>query len=490
MRADRATDLWQHSPVREYPFYIGGTPCRSGRSLEVINPFNGSVVGQTWLAGENELEAAAHAAVGATGRMRGLATYERAEILSRISRLLADNREDVARTLAGEVGKPIRDALTETDRATQTFQFAAEAARNVTGEVIPLDLAPHARGRMGIVQRVPIGPVAAISPFNFPLNLSAHKIAPALAAGNPIVLKPATKTPLSALTLGRFAAEAGAPEGAVSVLPMDRKTGDRLVTDPRFKLLTFTGSSEVGWDMKARAGRKKVILELGGNAAVIVDESADLAFAAARIAAGGFTLAGQSCISVQRVFVHEAIAAGFTGRLVDAVKALKAGDPLDPATDVGPMIDQGETERVQSWIEEAVNAGARVLTGGRALGGALYAPTVLEGAPPDAKVCAEEAFAPLVVLTRFADFEDALAQVNASVFGLQAGVFTASLEHAMLAFDRLEVGGVLVNDVPTWRVDHMPYGGVKDSGLGREGPRYTIEEMTEPRLLVINRQLS
>ena len=466
--------------MREYPFYIGGKPSRSGRPLEVINPFDGSVVGQTWLAGENELEAATQAAVGATGRMRGLATYERAEILSRISRFLADNREDVARTLAGEVGKPIRDALTETDRATMTFQFAAEAARNITGEVIPLDLAPHARGRMGIVQRVPIGPIAAISPFNFPLNLSAHKIAPAIAAGNPIVLKPATKTPLSALTLGRFAAEAGAPDGAVSVLPMDRKTGDRLVTDPRFKLLTFTGSSDVGWDMKARAGRKKVILELGGNAAVIVDESADLAFAAARIVSGGFTLAGQSCISVQRVFVHDAVAAGFTGRLVDAVKALKVGDPLSPATDVGPMIDQGETERVQSWIEEAVNAGGRVLTGGRVLGGALYAPTVLEGAPPDAKVCAEEAFAPLVVLTRFADFEEALAQVNASVFGLQAGVFTASLEHAMLAFDRLEVGGVLVNDVPTWRVDHMPYGGVKDSGLGREGPRYTIEEMTEP----------
>ena len=476
--------------MREYPFFIGGNPSRSERSLEVTNPFDGSVVGQTWLAGDAEFDAAAEAAVAATSRMAALAAFERGEILSRISRLLAENRDDVARTLAGEAGKPIRDALTETDRATMTFHIAAEAARNISGEVIPLDLAPHARGRMGIVRRVPIGPIAAISPFNFPLNLSAHKIAPAIAAGNPIVLKPATKTPLSAVTLGRFAAEAGAPEGAVSVLPMDRKTGDRLVTDPRFKLLTFTGSSEVGWDMKARAGRKKVILELGGNAAVIVDESADLAFAASRIAAGGFTLAGQSCISVQRVFVHEAVAAGFTGRLVDAVNALKAGDPLNPTTNVGPMIDEKETERIQSWIEEAVNAGAKVLTGGRRLGGALYAPTVLEGAPPDAKVCAEEAFAPLVVVTRFADFTDALTQVNASVFGLQAGVFTGLLEHALLAFDRLEVGGVIVNDVPTWRVDHMPYGGVKDSGLGREGPRYTIEEMTEPRLLVINRQRS
>jgi len=476
--------------VREYPFFIGGQPGRSGRTLEVVNPFDGSVVGQTWLAGDAELDAAADAAVGATERMRDLAAYERGEILMRISRLLVQHREDVARTLAGEVGKPIRDAQTETDRAAMTFHIAAEAARNIGGELVPLDLAPHARGRMGIVRRVPIGPVAAISPFNFPLNLSAHKIAPAIAAGNPIVLKPATKTPLSALTLGRFAVEAGAPPGAVSVLPMDRKTGDRLVTDPRFKLLTFTGSSDVGWDMKARAGRKKVILELGGNAAVIVDESADLAFAARRIAAGGFTLAGQSCISVQRVFVHEAVAAGFTSRLVDAVNALKAGDPLSADTDVGPMIDEGEAGRVQTWVDEAVGAGARVLAGGRRLGGAMYAPTVLAGAPPDAKVCAEEAFAPLVVLTTFADFTEALALVNASVFGLQAGVFTSTLEHALLAFDRLEVGGVIVNDVPTWRVDHMPYGGVKDSGLGREGPRYTIEEMTEPRLLVINRQLS
>ena len=476
--------------MREYPFFIGGQPGRSGRTLEVVNPFDGSVVGQTWLAGDAELDAAADAAVGATERMRNLAAYERAEILTRISRLLVQEREEVARTLAGEVGKPIRDAQTETDRAAMTFQVAAEAARNIGGELVPMDLAPHARGRLGIVRRVPIGPIAAISPFNFPLNLSGHKIAPAIAAGNPIVLKPATKTPLSALTLGRFAVEAGAPPGAVSVLPMDRKTGDRLVTDPRFKLLTFTGSSDVGWDMKARAGRKKVILELGGNAAVIVDESADLAFAAKRIATGGFTLAGQSCISVQRVYVHDAVAAGFTSRLVDAVNALKAGDPLSADTDVGPMIDEGEAGRVQTWVDEAVGAGARVLAGGRRLGGAMYAPTVLAGAPPDAKVCAEEAFAPLVVLTAFADFKEALAQVNASAFGLQAGVFTSTLEHALLAFDRLEVGGVIVNDVPTWRVDHMPYGGVKDSGLGREGPRYTIEEMTEPRLLVINRQLS
>jgi glyceraldehyde-3-phosphate dehydrogenase (NADP+) len=422
--------------------------------------------------------------------MRQLPAYERAAILSRVSAKLTERREEVARTLAGEAGKPIRDALVETDRAAMTFQVAAEAARHLHGELLPLDLAPHGRGRIGIVRRVPIGPVAAIAPFNFPLNLTAHKIAPAIAAGNPIVLKPATKTPLSALYLAEFAVTAGLPDGAISVLPMERKTGDRLVTDPRFKLLTFTGSSAVGWDMKARAGKKKVILELGGNAGVVVDEGADLSFAVARVVAGGFALAGQSCISVQRVFLHDAVAKEFTSRLLDAVDKLKTGDPLDAATDLGPMIDAGEAERVDTWIQEAVRAGARVLTGGRRLGGSLYAPTVLTHVPADAKVCAQEAFAPLLVLSTFASFRDALGQVNASTYGLQAGVFTPSLEHAMLAFDLLEVGGVIVNDVPTWRIDHMPYGGVKDSGLGREGPRYTIEEMTEPRLLVINRLLS
>jgi acyl-CoA reductase-like NAD-dependent aldehyde dehydrogenase len=475
--------------VVEFPFSLAGKPGRSNRPLDVINPYDGSVVGRTWLAGDDEFDAAADAAVAAAPAMRALATFERADILTRIAEAVAAHREDVARVLAGEVGKPIRDALTETDRATMTFRVAADAARHIEGEVIPLDLAPHAKGRMGILRRVPIGPIAAISPFNFPLNLSAHKIAPALAAGNPIVLKPATKTPLSAVTLARFAVDAGLPAGAISVLPMDRRTGDRLVTDGRFKLLTFTGSSAVGWDMKARAGKKKVILELGGNAGVIVDDTADLAFAAARVASGGFTLAGQSCISVQRIFVHEAVVSTFTSRVLEAVNKLKTGDPLDPATDVGPMIDTGEADRVQSWIDEAVRAGGKVLAGGRRLEGALYAPTVLSDVPADAKVCAEEAFAPLVVLATFRNFREAIDQVNASSYGLQAGVFTSTLEHAMLAFDLLEVGGVIVNDVPTWRVDHMPYGGVKNSGLGREGPRYTIEEMTEPRLLVINRQL-
>jgi glyceraldehyde-3-phosphate dehydrogenase (NADP+) len=419
--------------------------------------------------------------------MRRLPAFERAAVLSAASREIARRKEQIAGTLAAEAGKPIKDALIETERAVMTFQVAAEEARRLGGEYVPMDLAPHGVGRMAIVKRFPVGPVAAISPFNFPLNLTAHKIAPAIAAGNPIVLKPATKTPLSAITLAEVVVGAGLPPEAISVLPMARTTGDRLVTDVRFKLLTFTGSSAVGWDMKARAGKKKVILELGGNAGVIVDASADVEFAAARVAAGGFAFAGQSCIAVQRVYVEASIFDPFTSRLVALVEALKVGDPLDPDTDVGPMIEPAEAERVDEWVREAVSGGARVLTGGKRLGGPVYAPTILSGAPRDARVCTQEVFAPLVVLTPFTSFGDALTEVNRSSYGLQAGVFTSNLERTLQAFDGLDVGGVLINDVPTWRIDHMPYGGVKDSGLGREGPRYTIEEMTEPRLLVINR---
>lgn len=471
----------------EFPFYLAGRPSQHGRALDVVNPFDGSPAGRTWFAGEAELDRAADAAVAAVPAMRRLAAFERAAILARTSAAIQAARESIADTLAREAGKPIRDALTETDRAAMTFFVASEEARRLAGEVVPMDLAPHGRNRIAITRRLPIGPVAAISPFNFPLNLSAHKLAPAIAAGNPVVLKPATKTPLSALTLARLLVESGLPPDAVSVLPMERRTGDRLVADDRFKLLTFTGSSAVGWAMKARAGRKKLILELGGNAGVIVEPSANLEFAATRIAAGGFAYSGQSCISVQRVYVHADVFADFAARLTAMVGALKVGDPLDPATDVGPMIEPGEVDRIEAWVDEAVAAGARVLTGGTRLERTLYAPTILTAVPRDAKVCAREAFAPLVVLEPYSQFEDAVAEVNRSSYGLQAGVFTQNLEQTLRAFDDLEVGGVIVNDVPTWRIDHMPYGGVKDSGLGREGPKYTIEEMTELRLLVINR---
>ena len=458
--------------------------------LEVRNPYDASVVGRVPVAGADEFERAADGAVAGAARMARLPAHERAALLMRVSAAIMAGREEIALTLAAEAGKPLKDARVETDRAAMTFHVAAEEARRLGGELIPMDLAPHGEGRIGLVRRVPIGPIAAISPFNFPLNLSAHKLAPALAAGNSIVLKPATKTPLSAITLGRLLNEAGAPEGAVNVLAMSREVGDRLVTDPRFKLLTFTGSSPVGWAMKARAGRKKVILELGGNAGVIVNSDADVMYAAKRVAAGGFAYAGQSCISVQRVYVHDRVFDAFAAELVSLVEKLKVGDPLDPSTDVGPMIEEDEAARIDGWVKEAVAAGARVLTGGRRLGGAMYAPTVMTEVPRDAKLCAEEVFAPLVGLWRFSKLEDAIAEVNRSRFGLQAGLFTRDLEGTFLAYDALEVGGVIVNDVPTWRIDHMPYGGVKESGLGREGPRYTIEEMTEPKLLVINRATS
>jgi glyceraldehyde-3-phosphate dehydrogenase (NADP+) len=473
----------------EHPFLLAGRWERSPEVLPVTNPWDGGVIGTTWLANGAQVETATAAAVAAADAMRTLPAYERAAILMRAAAVLTRRREEVGRTLAGEAGKPIRDALTEVDRAAMTLQVSGEEARRLGGEVIPLDLAPHGKGRFAILRRFPLGPVAAISPFNFPLNLSAHKLGPAVAAGNPVVLKPATKTPLAALCLAGALEEAGLPAGALSVLPMRRALGDRLVTDERFKLLTFTGSSAVGWEMKARAGKKKVVLELGGNAGVIIDESADVTWAVKRVATGGFAYAGQSCISVQRVFVHERVYDDFARRLVARVGQLVVGDPLDPATDVGPMIDSGEADRIEAWVNEAVADGARVLAGGRRIGPCAYAPTVLEGVPEAARVCAQEVFAPLVALYRFSDFDEAVAAVNRSRYGLQAGVFTNDLPHTLTAFERLEAGGVIVNDVPTYRIDHMPYGGVKDSGVGREGPRYAIEEMTEPRLLVINTEI-
>jgi len=476
--------------THEYPFYLAGQWEKSSRPLTVTNPYDDSVVATTWLADESNVEWATVAAVEAAPAMRQLPAYRRAEILIKASAVLTRRRDEIGQALAGEAGKPIRDALTEVDRAAMTFHVACEEARRLGGEVLPLDLAAHGRGRFGILRRVPLGPVAGISPFNFPLNLSAHKIAPAVAAGNTMVLKPASKTPLSALFLAAALDEAGLPKGALSVLPMSRELGDRLVTDARFKLLTFTGSSPIGWAMKARAGKKKVLLELGGNAGVIIDANANLPYAAQRVVTGGFAYAGQSCISVQRVFVHDDVYDAVAKLLVERVSKLVVGDPLDPATDIGPMIDAGEVDRIEQWVNEAVAQGARVLIGGSRINRSTFAPTILENVPERSKVCAQEVFAPVIGLYRFNDFNEAMAAINRSDFGLQAGVFTNDLQHMLAAYDSIEAGGIIINDVPTWRVDHMPYGGVKDSGTGREGPRYTIEEMTEPRLLVINQAMA
>lgn len=471
---------------KEYPFYCAGGWRTSSSTLEVVNPYDGSIVGVTSFATDRDLDDAIAAAEDAFQTMRAMPTYERANALHRLSAALESRKEEIALLIARESGKPIRDARVEADRGVFTIQNAAEEAKRIGGEMIPLDLLPSSRGRFGITRRVPIGPIAGISPFNFPLNLALHKVAPAIASGNTIVLKPPSHDPLTMLTVAEMIDELGLPKGAVSIMPMDRGVGDRLVTDDRFKLLSFTGSPDVGWDMKRRAGKKKVVLELGGNAGAIIDRDADLDFAVSRVRAGAFAYAGQVCISVQRVYVHRDVFIPFVDKLVAAVATIVTGDPTDPSTELGPMIDEKAAARIDSWVQAAVREGARVLTGGRAHG-RFYEPTVIVDAKRESFVCSREAFAPIVTVFPFDDWSTALDQINDSVFGLQAGVFTSNLEHTLQAFDRLEVGGVIVNDIPMYRIDHMPYGGVKDSGLSREGLRYAIEDMTETRLLVFNR---
>ncbi len=468
-----------------HPILLAGQWVESPDPLVVANPADpGNPAGATYLATAAQYEQAVTAAVAAFEETRRLPAFERGRILRAISAGIAARRDELGALICAEAGKPIRDALVEVDRAVLTFRLGAEEAERLTGEMIPLDLMPASRGRLGVTRRFPIGPVAAISPFNFPLNLAAHKLAPALAAGCSIVLKPPSKDPLTMLTVGEIVAETGLPAGAVSILPMTRDLGDRMVEDDRFKLLTFTGSPSVGWRMKARAGKKKVVLELGGNAGVIVDASADLDWAVRRTLIGAFAYAGQVCISVQRMFIHEDVWEPFMTKFVEGARGLKLGDPADPTTDLGPMVDDTAAARTQRWVDEAVALGGKLLLGGSA-DGTFFAPTILTDTPVSAQVCSNEAFAPLVVAFPFHDFEDAIASVNDSMFGLQTGVFTNDLANSWRAFEALEVGGVIVNDVPTYRIDHMPYGGVKDSGLGREGLRWAIEDMTEIRIMVV-----
>jgi acyl-CoA reductase-like NAD-dependent aldehyde dehydrogenase len=471
--------------AKPHPIFLAGRWVDSPDPLLVSNPADAdNPAGSTFNATDEQYEEAVEAAVAAFQVTRTLPAYERGRILREIAAGIKARREELGRLLSTEAGKPIRDALVEVDRAAVTFRLGAEEAERMVGETIPLDVMPAGKGRMGITRRFPIGPVAGISPFNFPLNLAVHKIAPAIASGCSIVLKPPSKDPLTMLTVGEIIEAAGPPAGSVSILPMTRELGDRMVADPRFKLLTFTGSPSVGWRMKERAGKKRVVLELGGNAGVIVDKTADLDWAVRRTLVGAFAYAGQVCISVQRMFVHEDIWATFMAKVVEGAKGLKVGDPLDASTDVGPMVDGAAASRTQRWVDEAVALGGKVLLGGKADGN-FFAPTILTDVPVTAQVCSNEAFAPLVVAFPFRDFSDAIRQVNDSFFGLQTGLFTNDLTHAWQAFNELEVGGVIVNDVPTYRADHMPYGGVKDSGLGREGLRWAIEDMTELRIMVL-----
>ncbi len=471
------------------PIYLAGKWVTSDDPLPVRNPFSGEVISTTFQATAGQLDEAIIAAERVFPEMRTLPTYDRVDILNRLATKMREHRDEIAQTIVSEAGKPIRDAEVEADRGIFTVVTAAEEAKRIGGDVMSLDLLASSKGRFGITRRFPIGPIAGISPFNFPLNLALHKLAPALASGNPIVLKPPSRDPLTMLLIARLLDEVGVPEGAVSVLPMNRQVGDSMVDDDRFKLLSFTGSPEIGWDMKRRAGKKKVVLELGGNAGVVVDNDADLDFAAERVRIGAFAYAGQVCISVQRVYVVESVYDAFKARLADEAAKIVVGDPMNRETDLGPMIDDKAAARSESWIDDAVKAGARIIAGGKA-DGRFMEPTIIENAPPESFVCSREAFAPLVTLFPVPSFAEAVDSVNDSVYGLQAGVFTNSLEHALYAYESIEAGGVIINDIPTYRIDHMPYGGVKDSGLSREGLKYAIEDMTELRLMVINRLAS
>jgi len=471
--------------TKPHPIFLAGRWVDSPNQLEVANPARpAEPAGVTYNATAEQYEEAVEAAVRAFETTRRLPAYERGAMLRAISAGIRDRREELGRLITLESGKPIRDSLVEVDRAVLTFRLGAEEAERMYGELIPLDLAASSRGRIGVTRRFPIGPIAAISPFNFPLNLAAHKLSPALAAGNTIVLKPPSKDPLTMLTVAEIVEQAGVPAGAVSILPMTRELGDRMVADERFRLLTFTGSPSVGWRMKERAGKKKVVLELGGNAGVIVDETADLDWAVKRTVVGAFTYAGQVCISVQRMFIARPVFDEFIQRFIAAARNIPVGDPLDPETQLGPMVDGAAAQRTERWVREAEELGGRVLLGGRA-DGSFFPPTVLVDTPAEAQVCSNEAFAPLVVAFPFDEFDAAIRGVNDSFYGLQTGVFTNDLARSWQAFDELEVGGVIVNDIPTYRIDHMPYGGVKDSGLGREGLRWSIEDMTELRLMVV-----
>jgi acyl-CoA reductase-like NAD-dependent aldehyde dehydrogenase len=466
-------------------FLLDGQWRTEGEPIEILSPGTRQRVGVTHRATSADAEAAIRAATRAFEVTRRMGGYERQRILSAISSGIEKHSEELARMVALEAGKPIKTARVEVDRAVFTFSVAAEEAVRVGGEYLPLDWQASTAGRWGIVRRFPLGPIAAITPFNFPINLVAHKVAPAIAAGCTIVLKPAPQTPLTSLRLAQIIEQAGWPAGALNVLPLSNEDAGILVSDDRLKLLSFTGSTAVGWALKQKAGKKRVVLELGGNAGVVICADANLEYAADRCVIGGFGYAGQSCISVQRILVEGIAYEKFVSAVVARVQKLKVGNVLDESTDVGPLISEEAARRVIAWIEEAVRDGAKIVCGGHR-NGAMVTPTVLTNTKPDMRVNCMEIFGPVVTVEKFSDYEESLNTLNRSEFGLQAGVFTRDFKRITRAFETLEVGGLMIGEVPTFRIDHMPYGGTKDSGLGREGLRYAIEEMTEPRLLAVN----
>jgi len=467
-----------------YPYYLGNEPVAPNQDLPVVDKYTGEVATRVALADAAAIDRGIALAVEAAEPMRELRAYQRQAVLQHCVERFSERADELAMALCIEAGKPIRDARGEVTRLVDTFRIAAEESVRIAGEVMPLDISARAADYTGMWKRVPIGPCSFISPFNFPLNLAAHKVAPALAVGCPFVLKPASLTPIGALIIGEVLAETDLPRGAFSILPCPRQGAELFTTDDRLKLLSFTGSPEVGWQLKAKAGKKQVVLELGGNAAVVVEPDADLDDAVERILFGAFYQSGQSCIGVQRILLHESIYDEVREKLVAATRKLRSGDPKDPEVFIGPMISEKEAARLDDWVREAVAAGAKLLCGG-GREGAMMEATLLEDVPSDQSVVCQEAFGPVAVLASYRDYEEALAAVNDSIFGLQAGIFTRDLYKAQRAWDVLEVGGVVIGDVPSWRVDHMPYGGVKESGIGREGIRFAIEDMTEIRLMVV-----
>ena len=471
--------------MNEYRLLINGEWKESERVREIRSPFDRSPAGKVHWAEKTHVEEALAAAARAFAETRTLSSFERSQALEKISQGITNRREELARSIAVQAGKPIKDARVEVDRGASTFEIASDEAKRISGELLPLDLTPQGKQRWGFVRRFPIGVISAITPFNFPLNLVAHKVAPALAAGNTVVLRPSSQVPITSMILGEIVKQSGYPAGGLNIVPSGYQAAAALLTDERVKMVTFTGSPAIGWELKKAAYQKKVTLELGGNAAVIIEPDCDLDYALARTVTGSFSYAGQVCISIQRIFLHEKIYDRFLSAFETKTKNLRLGDPLAEDTDVGPMIDEQAAKKTEEWVNEARDKGARILCGGTRQG-TFYAPTILENVIPELRISWLEAFAPIVVVYPYRDFGDALNSANYSIYGLQAGVFTNDLKKAFRAFEVLDVGGVIVNDIPTFRVDHMPYGGIKQSGSGREGVKYAIEEMTELKLMALN----
>ncbi|MBD3413376.1 MAG: aldehyde dehydrogenase family protein [Candidatus Aminicenantes bacterium] len=471
--------------MKEYKLLINGKWAKGAEKRDIKSPYDGKAAAQVHFGDKSQVESAVAQAHEAFDRTKELSSGERAQALENISENIEKREQELAESIVLGAGKPIKSSRVEVSRAVNTFQIAAEEAKRINGEIIPLDLMPQTEKRWGFVRRFPIGVIAGITPFNFPLNLVAHKVAPALAAGNTFVSRPASQVSITDMILADIINESGYPAGGFNAVPCGHKAADALIENKKVKMVTFTGSPDIGWELKKRAHKKIVTLELGGNAAVVIEPDANLDYALPRTVLGAYAYSGQICISIQRVYVHEKIYDRFMADFVESVKNLTIGDPMKESTDVGPMINVEAAEQTEEWLEEAINSGARIVCGGKR-DGAMFEPTVITECRPDLRISWLEAFAPVAVVYRYKEFEEALGEVNNSIYGLQAGVFTSDLNKAFRAYDALDVGGVIVNDIPTFRIDHMPYGGIKESGFGREGLKYAIEEMTEMKLMALN----